>query len=94
MFPDVPGYRVQECLHTSDPRIVYRAVDADDRPVVLKTLSPRYPLRRDVAEIRREFELMRRLRIPGVMQVERCVEHGAGNVAIVMEPFGRSLAMV
>jgi predicted ATPase/class 3 adenylate cyclase/tRNA A-37 threonylcarbamoyl transferase component Bud32 len=72
--------------------VIYRATSAAGEPVVLKTLADRYPTRRAVAEIRHEYELMARLDLPGVMPVDALVEHGHGNLAIVMQPFGRSMA--
>lgn len=92
MLPAIPGYTVSGVLHASPPRVVYTGTDATGLPVVLKTLADRYPTRRAVAEIRHEFELMRRLDVPGVMRVDAAVEYGHGNLALVMRPFGRSLA--
>ncbi len=94
MFPSIPGYTLHEVLHDAAPRVVYRGVDASGKAVVLKTLASRYPTRLEVAEIRREYTLMRRLQaipVEGLVRVERLVPHGEGNVAMVMEPFGRSL---
>ena len=94
--PDIsiPGYRILSTIHESAPRIVLLAESLEDsRQVVLKTLSAHLPRRPDVAELRREYQIARNLKdVPGVIQVHNLVSHGEGNVAIEMEPFGRSLA--
>ena len=90
----VPGFEIVEVIHESRPRIILRAIrEADGQTVVLKTLADKYPTRRDVAEMSREFGIARLLRsIDGVIQVDALVQHGEGNLAIVMELFGQSLA--
>lgn len=89
----IPGFEIAEIVHASAPRVVYRGRrQADGRPVILKTLLAQYPRKRDVAEIRREYEIADRLKLDGVIRVYSLVTFGAGNVAIEMEPFGLSLA--
>jgi predicted ATPase/class 3 adenylate cyclase len=90
---EIPGFRLVERLHSSAPRVVYRAVRlADGRDAILKTLAGPYPSARDVAELRHEFHVAQKLGIDGVIRVHGLVPHGVGNVAIEMEPFGLSLA--
>ncbi|CAN5924293.1 hypothetical protein BH11MYX4_BH11MYX4_04320 [soil metagenome] len=89
----IPGFEITEVVHASAPRVVYRGTRrADGEPVILKTLLAQYPRKRDVAEIRREYQIADRLRLDGVIRVHSLVTFGAGNVAIEMEPFGLSLA--
>ncbi len=89
----IPGFEILDVVHASAPRVVLRARrEADGEEVILKTLALQYPPLRDVAEIRREFEIASRLTFEGVIQVHGLVTHGEGNLAIEMEPFGVSLA--
>jgi predicted ATPase/class 3 adenylate cyclase len=90
----IAGYEIGERIHQSFARSVYRAVRlADGAPVVIKTLDAEYPSRHAVAELRREFHIAERLQpVEGVIRVHGLEPHGNGNVAIVLEPFGRSLA--
>src|SRR4051812_7654360 len=89
----IPGFEITEVVHASARRVVYRGRrQADGQPVILKTLLAQYPRKRDVAELRREYELTDRLRLDGVIRVHSLVTFGAGSVAIEMEPFGLSLA--
>jgi predicted ATPase/class 3 adenylate cyclase len=90
----IPGYRIVKPLHESGPRVVVLAArERDGEEVVLKTLAAQYPSKRDVAELRREYQIARSLRgVSGVIRVHSLETHGHGSLAIVMEPFGLSLA--
>jgi serine/threonine protein kinase len=90
----IPGYEIDEAVHRSGLRSIYRATRRSDRlPVVIKTLDAEYPSRQHVAELRREFNIIRRLQpVESVIRVHTLESYGNGNVAIVLEPFGRSLA--
>lgn len=90
----IPGYQIGERIHHSQTRSVYRALRvADGRPVIIKTLDAEYPGRQEVAALRREFHLLSRLQpIEPVIRVHALEPWGNGNVALVLEPFGHSLA--
>jgi predicted ATPase/signal transduction histidine kinase/CheY-like chemotaxis protein len=84
------GFQITEKLHETRRSVVYRAIrTADDCPVALKMLNSEYPTLRGLARYRQEYEIIRSLRIPGVIQA-----HGLetlGNTAvIVLEDFGGS----
>lgn len=91
---EIPGYRVGALIHRSASRSVWQAVRvADEHPVVIKTLDAEYPGRHDVAALRREFHLLTRLQpVEPVIRVHALEHWGNGNVALVLEPFGHSLA--
>lgn len=90
----IPGYEIGAAIHQSRLQSVYRATHvADGSPVVIKTLNAEYPSRQDVAGLRREFDIIQLLQpIERVIRAHALEPHGNGNVAIVLEPFGRSLA--
>ena len=90
----LPGYRIDDCIGRSRLRAVYRAVRlADGLPVVVKTLDAEYPARQDLAALRREFHVIERLRgVAGVIRAHALLPHGSGNLALVLEAFGTSLA--
>ncbi|MBO9649384.1 MAG: AAA family ATPase [Variovorax sp.] len=90
----ISGYRIGERIHQSQRRAIYRAVRiADGHPVVIKTLDAEYPGRQEVAELRHEYSLLQRLQsIESVVRVHALEAWGNGNVALVLEPFGHSLA--
>jgi predicted ATPase/class 3 adenylate cyclase len=88
------GYRIGSLLHRSQRHSVYAAVRlADGLPVAIKTLDVEYPSRQDVAELRREFHIIQRLQlVEGVIRAYALEPYANGNVALVLEQFGRSLA--
>lgn len=90
----IPGFRIVAVAHDSGPRTIYRAVSDAGEDVILKTLRAQYPRKEDAAELRREFRILERLNAPGVIRARSLRPYGAGNVAIELEPYGRSLAEV
>lgn len=88
----IPGFAIRELLQQSGPRVTYRAVRADGEPTLLKTLQAEYPRRRDVAELRREYDVLSRLELPGVIRARGLVSFGSGNVALELEDCGIPLA--
>lgn len=90
----IPGYEIGERIHHSPLITVHRARrTADGADLVIKTLSSEYPVSQDLAEIRHEFAIAEKLKgAAGLVQVFGLVQHGYGNLAIVMESFGLSLA--
>lgn len=92
----IAGYELRERIHHSPLISVYRGRRlADGLPVIIKTLASEYPARQDVAELRHEYSIMGQLRgAAGVVEVFDLVQHGYGNLAIVMQPFGCSLAQL
>jgi predicted ATPase/class 3 adenylate cyclase/tRNA A-37 threonylcarbamoyl transferase component Bud32 len=89
----IPGYEIVEAIHRTDLRSVYRARRlSDDLEVVIKTLEPEYPTRQQVAELRRESQVLDRLqKVPSVIRAYALESYGNGNVALVLESFGRSV---
>ena len=90
----IPGYEIGEAIHRTDLRSVYRARRlSDGLDVVVKTLELEYPTRQQVAELRREFQILDRLcKVPSVIRAYALESYGNGNVALVIESFGRAVA--
>lgn len=89
----IPGYEVFEAIHRTDLRSIYRARRlSDGLDVVIKTLEPEYPTRQQVAELRRESQVLGRLqKVPSVIRAYTLESYGNGNVALALESFGRSI---
>jgi predicted ATPase/class 3 adenylate cyclase len=93
----IPGYILGERIHRSVLHSLYRAVRLDGaQPVVIKTLDAEYPDRAQVAALRREGNILRRLQsgeesVTGVIRLLDQVAHGHGNWALVLESFDRDL---
>src|ERR1700677_56050 len=89
----IPGYEIFEAIHRTDLRSIYRARRlSDGLDVVIKTLEPEYPTRQQVAELRRESQVLERLqKVPSVIRAYTLESYGNGNVALALESFGRSI---
>lgn len=82
------GYQVHATLYESPRTIIYRGVRAaDELPVVIKSMRDEHPAPREVAELRREFRVARRIRAPGVLQVY-ALEPWLGRLSMIQEDFG------
>jgi predicted ATPase/class 3 adenylate cyclase len=90
----IAGYDISALTHRSRLHSVYAAARlSDGLPVVIKTLNAEYPSKQSVARLRHEFEIIQRLQpVEGVIRVHAFESYDNGNVAIVLAPFGRSLA--
>ncbi|KTG17538.1 MULTISPECIES: diguanylate cyclase [unclassified Guyparkeria] len=86
--PDLPGYEIGPVLRRGRERIVYQARQSEwGHPVVVETLATPFPSRRQVADIRRDGHLSRRLAdVAGVLKVHAVLAQGSGNVALITEP--------
>src|SRR5438093_637393 len=63
----LPGYTVTEEVYRGRTRMVYRGRrDRDGLPVVLKTFSNEVPAAAAGASLRREYDLLKDLDVPGV----------------------------
>jgi predicted ATPase/class 3 adenylate cyclase len=88
---DVPGYTINELVGESGPWATYRGTASDGARITIKTARAQYPRARDLAELRREYDVLSRFAMPGVSRVRALVPHGAGNLALITEAFGRPL---
>ena len=89
----LPGYEIGKAIYRSVGRVVYRARRlADGAAVAVETLDTDYPERQQVAGIRREGIIAKRLvDVEGVRKVDAVLPHGSGNLALVCELFDGSL---
>jgi predicted ATPase/class 3 adenylate cyclase/GAF domain-containing protein len=90
----IPGYDINSVLHRSTTRSIYAALRLrDGLPVIIKTLNAEYPSRQSVAELRREFQIIHKLQpVENVIRAHALESYGNGNVGLVLERFGSSLA--
>src|SRR3982751_2338106 len=88
----VPGHTIVELIGEAGPWATYGAVADDGTRVRIRTARAQYPRMRDLAELRREFDVLGRLDIAGVVRARALVPHGSGNLALVTEAFGVPLA--
>lgn len=87
---DLPGYELspEAPLHRSVRSVVLRARRVSDgRAVVIKTSPEEVPTRQRLAQLRREYEITRRITGPGVIEALDLVRVGS-RLALVIEDFG------
>jgi PAS domain S-box-containing protein len=87
----IPGFEVIGVLHRGVQSLVCRAVPAGNRvPVILKVLTGT-PSPGEVARFRREYEITRRIRHPGIAHALELLQR-SGHLAMVLEDInGRAL---
>ncbi|MGL1937107.1 MAG: AAA family ATPase [Fibrobacterales bacterium] len=84
------GEKIHETSHTA----IYQTTrDSDEKSIVLKALSKKYPEAHDIARIKREYEITSKLQhIDGVIEIYSLEKYSQSNFAISMEHFGVSFA--
>ena len=83
MRAHIANYLVTDVLYRSSRTTVYSGTrQGDTRPVVIKTLTDAYPSPKDLARLRLEFRVARRVKGPGVIDI------------LGLEPCGNSLALI
>ena len=89
------NYQIIELIHEGIKTSVYRATrNKDGKLVVIKVLKTEYPELKDIAAFKHEYELIKNLEIPGVVQAHSLEKYNNG-LAIVLENFdGTSLHKV
>jgi predicted ATPase/transcriptional regulator with GAF, ATPase, and Fis domain len=84
----VPGYTSTQELHRGRKCVVVRARrDRDDLPVILKTPAADFPKPSDVAAIRREYDILASLAVPGVARAA-ALEVVRDRPVLVLEDHG------
>lgn len=87
MIP-IPGYQVSEKLYESPRSLVYRAQrDADRVAVILKVWRQEYPSPLAIARFQMEYNILRSLDLPGVVQAYGLEAYQQSPV-LVLEDFG------
>ncbi len=84
----IPGYEITAELHRSHRYLVYRGRRLIDAlPVVLKTTTAPFPELHDLAKLKQEYEIARKVRNPGLVDYYALLRHEDSYI-LVMEDFG------
>lgn len=87
-----PGYTISEEIYRGRSRVVYRGRrEADGAPVILKTSTAQFPGRRALANLRREYEILRALDIEGVARAVALEASGEFPVLVLEDAGGMPL---
>ncbi len=90
---NIPGFEQFRVIGSSEPYITFEAVEVKSgNPVVLKTLAAKFPGKEDLAKLRRESNLLKKLSSEHIARVLDVVEYGQRNLVLIKEPFGIPLS--
>ena len=88
----IAGYEITESVHRGRHCAVYRALDPKSgRRVVIKTHRAPYPPERELARLRREYELISRVDHPSVVRARELRDHEKGLALILEHCAGETL---
>ena len=88
----VPGFSIIEEIYRGRTRVVYRGRrDRDGVPVILKTFGDGIPAWVASASLRREYDLIKDLDVPGVVRAYGLAVQGDGPVLVLEDVGGERL---
>ncbi|EGK83759.1 multi-sensor signal transduction multi-kinase [Microcoleus vaginatus FGP-2] len=84
----IPGYRIDEELYTNPHTVIYRGMQLEEqKPVILKTLTPPYPTPAQISQLLHESEIIKNLSLPGIVKLYKIETYNHFPV-LVLEDFG------
>lgn len=87
MFDGMPGYKIKGKIYEGNRFTFFRGYDEEkDCAVILKVLKKVYPTPEEIAYLKREYEVLRSLSIPGVIKPHGFEKLGS-HYAIILEDF-------
>lgn len=90
--PEIPGYELQQLIHSGKNSLVYRGTEVStDRKVVLKMPRSPYPTDRELAALRRSFDIARELNSTAVVENLEVLQLEGTLVLVVADHEGTSL---
>ncbi|MCC3529785.1 MAG: AAA family ATPase [Microcoleus sp. PH2017_22_RUC_O_B] len=85
---NIPGYRIDEQLYTNPHTVIYRGIQLDEqKPVILKTLTPIYPTPAQIAQVLHEYEILKNVNCPGIVKLYKLEKYNHFPV-LILEDFG------
>ncbi len=88
----IPGYRIDKEIYTNPHTVIYRGMQLDEqKPVILKTLTPTYPTPAQIAQLLHESEILKNLNLPGIVKFYKLEKYNHFPVLILEDSGGISL---
>ncbi|MBD1938263.1 hybrid sensor histidine kinase/response regulator [Microcoleus sp. FACHB-68] len=88
----LPGYRLNQTLHTGFKTVIYSGTrEIANTSVIVKTLKAEYPTIDEITRLRHEYKILENLEIEGVVK-SIALENSQNGLALILEHFaGQSL---
>ncbi|MEM9152368.1 MAG: AAA family ATPase, partial [Cyanobacteria bacterium P01_F01_bin.3] len=86
-LPQIAGYILTQQLYKGSKTEVYRGVDTDQKPVIVKVLSQEYPSFSDLTHFRNQYAITKNLSVPGI-PTSIALEPWRNGYALITEDFG------
>jgi predicted ATPase/signal transduction histidine kinase len=84
----IPGYRIDKEIYTNPHTVIYRGMQLEEqKPVILKTLTPTYPTPAQIAQLLHEAEILKDLNFPGIVKLYKLEKYNHFPV-LILEDFG------
>mgnify|MGYP000075899840 CR=1 FL=1 len=84
----IPGYRIDKEIYTNPHTVIYRGMQLEEqKPVILKTLTPTYPTPEQIAQLLHESEILKSLNLPGIVKLYKLEKYNHFPV-LILEDFG------
>lgn len=88
----LPGYVISNKIYEGNKNILYRGyMDRDKTPIVCKLIKTEYPNLLDIASLRYEYEIYKKLNITGIPKVYSIETYRNSPVIIMEDIHGESL---
>jgi serine/threonine protein kinase len=88
----IANYHLREIIYQSSNSEVYRGTRIpDERPIMLKLLSDRYPVPEKIAQFQREYEITKSLHLPGVIKIYEFGRFESQKSGVFSDRYGMTL---
>ena len=83
----IPGYEIKETVFASEKTIIYRCIqEVTGQNTIIKTLNYEYPSAHDLAQLKHEYTLLKKVHCDGVVSEVEFLTHGV-FAYIVLDDF-------
>ena len=82
----LPGYTIQEQIHSGEKSVVYRG-DKAGKPVIIKILHNEYPDSNELTSFKHEYDVLEKINSPRIVRVIG-LEKYKNSIAIIFEDIG------
>ncbi len=87
MTARIEGFNITETIYQTNETAIYQAVwKQESKNVVIKTFNDEYPSSQEIAGLNREYQIIKRIDVPGVIRVHAFEKYGS-SAAMIMESF-------